>query len=113
MKLKNEQIQYIEFLSRDLSKVKEFYSKAFGWEFTDYGETYTAFSGEYVDGGFEIGEPVRGSILVILYSDNLETTKEKVESAGGELVQDIFEFPGGKRFHFSDPDGNELAVWAN
>lgn len=113
MKLKHEQIQYIEFLSKDLSKAKEFYSKAFGWKFTDYGDKYTAFEGDYVDGGFEIGEPVKGGILVILYSDNLENTKEKVQEAGGVIEQDVFEFPGGKRFHFSDLDGNELAVWSN
>ena len=113
MRLIHDQIQYIEFLSRDLAKVKEFYGKAFGWNFTDYGETYTAFEGKYVDGGFEIGNPVNGSILIILYSDNLFETKNKVVEAGGLIRQDIFPFPGGKRFCFTDPDGNELAVWSN
>lgn len=111
-KLKHEQVQYIEFLSKDLSKAKEFYSKSFGWNFTDYGPEYTAFEGDYVDGGFTIGKPVRGTVLIILYSDNLEATREKVIAAGGTIVKDIFSFPGGRRFHFTDPDGYELAVWS-
>ena len=113
MKLKHEQIQYVEFLSRDLQAAKRFYTNAFGWEFTDYGPDYTAFTGDYVDGGFTTGEPSKGSVLVILYSDNLEMTKEKVEGAGGTISQDIFNFPGGRRFHFTDPDGYELAVWSD
>jgi uncharacterized protein len=112
MKLRHEQIQYIEFLSNDLPRAKLFYASAFGWAFTDYGPEYSAFESDYVDGGFTPGKPVKGSILVILYSEKLEDTKLKIEKAGGKIVQDIFSFPGGRRFHFSDPDGNELAVWA-
>ncbi|WP_437920500.1 VOC family protein [Sphingobacterium sp. LRF_L2] len=110
-KLRHEQIQYIEFLSKDLARAKAFYENAFGWKFTDYGPEYTAFEGEYVDGGFTAGEPKNGSILVVLFSANLEDSKEKVIQAGGILVQDIFSFPGGRRFQFTDPDGYELAVW--
>jgi hypothetical protein len=113
MRLKHEQIQYVEFLSRDLEKVKQFYADAFGWKFTDYGPEYTAFTGDYIDGGFTPGEPKKGSVLVILYSEKLEETKEKVEKAGGLIAKDIFSFPGGRRFHFTDPDGNELAVWSD
>lgn len=109
----HEQIQYVEFLSNNLSRIKEFYSKAFGWKFTDFGSEYTAFSGEHVEGGFTIGEPQKGSVLVILYSEKLEETLEKVRKARGEIVKEIFGFPGGRRFHFSDPDGNELAVWSD
>jgi uncharacterized protein len=112
MKLKHEQIQYIEFLSNDLARAKKFYTDAFGWAFTDYGPDYVAFEGDHVDGGFTKGQPVKGSVLVILYSEKLEYTKSKIEKAGGKIVQDIFSFPGGRRFHFDDPDGNELAVWA-
>ena len=112
MKLKHEQIQYVEFLSKDLERIKKFYTESFGWTFTDYGPEYTAFSGDYVDGGFTLGEPQKGSVLVILYSEKLEDTREKVAKAGGAIVKDIFSFPGGRRFHFSDPDGNELAVWS-
>ena len=113
MKQKHEEIQYIEFLSPDLEKSKGFYTSSFGWKFTDYGPEYVAFEGTYVDGGFARGEPKQGSILVILYSSNLEDTKEKVEKAGGQIVKDIFSFPGGRRFHFKDIDGNELAVWSD
>ncbi|MHA4738030.1 VOC family protein [Dyadobacter sp. MSC1_007] len=111
-RLKHEQIQYIEFLSSDIARIKKFYSESFGWVFTDYGPHYSAFGGDYVDGGFTSGMPVKGSILVILYSENLEATRDKVLKAGGTIVQDIFEFPGGRRFQFADPDGNELAVWS-
>lgn len=111
--MKHEQIQYVEFLSKNFEKIKTFYSKTFGWKFTDYGTQYTAFDGECVSGGFGEGEPVKGSVLVILYSERLEETLMKVQDAGGTIVQDIFSFPGGRRFHFVDPDGNELAVWSD
>lgn len=111
-KLKHEQIQYIEFLSPDLQRIKKFYQDALSWQFTDYGPEYTAFSGDYVDGGFALGESKKGSVLIILYSNELEPTLSKVQSAGATIVKDIFSFPGGRRFHFEDPDGNELAVWS-
>lgn len=111
-KLKHEQIQYIEFLSADIHRAKDFYNKCFGWRFTDYGPNYAAFEGDYVDGGFTTGEPINGTILVILYSANLEATRDKVLAAGGIIVQDIFSFPGGRRFQFTDPNGYELAVWS-
>lgn len=110
--LKHEQIQYIEFLSKDIVQAKSFYAKCFGWKFTDYGSEYTAFSGDYVDGGFTYGEPVNGTILVILYTKDIENTKTKVRQAGGIIVKDVFSFPGGRRFHFTDLDGYELAVWS-
>lgn len=112
VKLKHEQIQYIEFLSPDLERIKAFYTASFGWVFTDYGPGYTAFEGTHVDGGFAQGTAIRGSILIVLYSDDIESTKKRVLQAGGVLTQDIFSFPGGRRFQFTDPDGNELAVWS-
>ena len=111
-KLRHEQVQYIEFFSKDIQLARSFYSTCFGWKFTDYGPGYTAFEGDFVDGGFTTGEPVKGTVLVILYSDDIEATKHKVEKAGGKIVKEIFSFPGGKRFHFTDPDGYELAVWS-
>ncbi|HLW40230.1 MAG TPA: VOC family protein [Brumimicrobium sp.] len=111
-KLQHEQIQYIEFISKDIAKAKDFYTKCFDWKFADYGAEYTAFEGTYVDGGFTSGSPVKGSILIVLYSDDIESTKNKVISAGGTIVKDIFSFPGGRRFQFIDPDGYELAVWS-
>jgi predicted enzyme related to lactoylglutathione lyase len=107
----HHQIQYLEFLSPDFAGIKAFYQSAFGWEFTDWSSGYTAFAGQYVEGGFALGEPVVGSIMPIIYSDNLEQSLAAVVAAGGVVVKDIFDFPGGRRFEFTDPDGNKLAVW--
>lgn len=94
-----------------LDSVKAFYSAAFSWSFTDYGPDYSAFS-EGLDGGFHT-DAATGSArpLPVLYSESLEETLAAVESAGGRIVRPIFAFPGGRRFHFTDPAGNELAVW--
>lgn len=107
----HHQIQYIEFRSLDFDRIKNFYTEAFGWEFTDWGPKYMAFAGTYIEGGFGFGEPVAGSIMPIVYSDNPEASLEVVKAAGGEIVLDMFSFPGGRRFEFTDPDGNRLAVW--
>src|SRR6056297_1481719 len=107
----HHQIQYIEFLSQDFDRIKQFYMAAFGWEFTNWGAQYMAFAGEYVEGGFALGEPVPGSIMPIIYSDKPEESLQSVIAAGGVVVTDIFSFPGGRRFEFTDPDGNKLAVW--
>ena len=107
----HHQIQYIEFLSNDFDRIKQFYTAAFGWEFTDSGPKYTTFAGEYVEGGFGAGAPVVGSIMPILYSKSPEESLEQVKSAGGVIVKDMFTFPGGRRFEFTDPEGNHLAVW--
>lgn len=106
-------INYVELYTKDLEKVKEFYSKAFGWTFTDYGPTYTAFSDSGLEGGFEKtdNEIVNGA-LVILHHKDLEAIKNHIIQSGGIISQDIFSFPGGRRFHFIDPSGNELAVWS-
>lgn len=107
----HHQIQYIEFLSQDFDRIKQFYQTAFGWQFTDWGPEYTSFAGEYIEGGFGLGDPVTGSIMPIIYSDNPEASLEQVQSAGGVIVKDMFSFPGGRRFEFTDPDQNRLAVW--
>jgi predicted enzyme related to lactoylglutathione lyase len=112
MNTTHHQIQYVEFLSRDFDRIKRFYATAFGWEFTDYGPEYTAFAGQYVEGGFGLGDPVAGSIMPILYSDNPEASLEEVKAVGGVITKEMFSFPGGRRFEFTDPDGNKLAVWA-
>ncbi|WP_134091833.1 VOC family protein [Olivibacter sp. XZL3] len=112
-RLRHEQIQYIEFVTNNIAQAKDFYAKSFGWQFTDYGPDYAAFEGEFVDGGFAKGIPAKGSILVVLYSEDIGRSKDKVLSAGGIIVKDIFEFPGGRRFQFLDSDGNELAVWTD
>lgn len=111
-----DRIDYIELYSTDLTKTKEFYSKVFCWEFTDYGPDYTSFSKESagLDGGFEkTNSPKPNGAIVILYHPNLEEAKENVISAGGRISKDIFSFPGGRRFHFTDPTNNELAIWSD
>ena len=109
-------IDYIELPAADLDAVQAFYEKAFGWTFTDYGPEYRAFNDGNFDGGFYKSEQhsstKNGAALVVLASNNLESTLEQVKAAGGKIVVDIFSFPGGKRFQFSDPNGNELAVWS-
>lgn len=106
-------IDYIEFTVTDLARAKEFYGKAFGWQFNDYGPGYAGIQGaEREVGGMAQGEVVsKGGPLVVLYSSNLEATLAAILEAGGTLSKPIFEFPGGKRFHFQDPSSNELAVW--
>jgi predicted enzyme related to lactoylglutathione lyase len=112
--MKTIPIQYIEFQANDLSAIKDFYSTIFGWSFTDYGPTYTAFSHSGVEGGFEKSQnPIINGALIILYAQDLEAVQKKVIAAGGSISKDIFSFPGGKRFHFTDPSGNELAVWSD
>jgi predicted enzyme related to lactoylglutathione lyase len=106
------QIDNIEFNVSDIARSKAFYGAAFGWRFTDFGPTYTEFSDGRLTGGFTTGEPVRpGGPLVILYADDLAATQERVIAAGATLSRAEFAFPGGRRFHFVDPDGYELAVW--
>lgn len=109
----NNHIDYIELKASDLESVKQFYSAVFGWEFTDYGPTYTSFSESGLSGGFELTtEPIVNGALVVLYHDELESVKERVGQSGGTISKGIFSFPGGKRFHFMDPAGNEIAVWS-
>ena len=112
--MKNNHINYIEFLAHDLEAVKKFYSKTFDWEFTDYGPTYIAFDNSGLQGGFEKTEkPIAHGVLVVLYHEDLVSIKEQIIEAGGKIPIDIFSFPGGRRFHFTDPSGNELAVWSD
>ena len=107
-------INYVELQANDLEKTKEFYSSAFGWTFTDFGPTYTAFPESGLEGGFaKTDDPIVNGALVVLYHENLEQIKVRVEQAGGNIAKDIFSFPGGRRFHFTDPSGNELAIWSD
>lgn len=106
-------IDYIEFASTDLVATKVFYSAVFGWTFTDYGPEYTSFADGRLAGGFALEpEVVRGGPLVVVYAVDLEVVQSKIRPHGGRVTRDVFEFPGGRRFHFTDPSGNELAVWS-
>ncbi len=112
--MKNNQISYIELTAHDLESTKDFYKTIFGWKFTDYGTEYTSFSESGVHGGFKItDDKIVNGILVVLYHEDLSAIKEKIVAAGGKISVDIFTFPGGSRFHFMDPSGNELAVWSD
>ena len=110
----NSHINYVEFKAKDLEDIKLFYNQVFDWNFTDYGPSYTAFENSGLQGGFEKTDDTIGhGALVILYHEHLETIKSSVIKANGLISTDIFSFPGGRRFHFIDPSGNELAVWSD
>ena len=109
----NELIDYVELRAGDMQASKAFYAAAFGWGFTDYGPEYAGFEGAGLNGGLDATTPADGRPpLVILKSEDLEDALGRVEAAGGVVTVPIFDFPGGRRFHFRDPAGNELAVWA-
>lgn len=114
-----EKINYLEYPAKDLEKTKQFFTSVFGWLFTDYGPEYTAFasSSAGVDGGFFLSELVssteNGACLTVLYSGILEETEKRILNGGGEIIRPTFAFPGGRRFHFTDPNGNEFAVWSD
>ena len=112
----HNKINYIEIPAKNIEATKAFFSEVFAWSFVDYGPDYCSFAAQGIDGGFYKSELVvatkNGSPLIVLYSNALEATQEKIEQAGGKTIKPIFSFPGGRRFHFSDPNGNEFAVWS-
>lgn len=109
-------LNYVEFPCTSIPKTKAFFEQAFGWSFVDYGPDYTSFANQGLDGGFFTSElsarTKAGSALLVLYSAHLEETLARVQAAGGVIVRPIFSFPGGRRFHFTEPSGNEFAVWS-
>lgn len=110
----NNRIDYVEIPVTDVEAAKRFYGEVFGWEFVDYGPDYASFNDGRLDGGFRKESSVqRGGPLVIFYSTQLESIQAKIKETGGIIVKDIFDFPGGRRFHFTDPSSNELAVWSD
>jgi uncharacterized protein len=108
-------IDYIEIAVSDIDAAKAFYASAFGWSLVDYGPDYAGIQGDGKEvGGLRRDSEVRaGGPLVILYSEDLEGSVEAVMTAGGTILKPIDAFPGGRRFHFADPAGNELAVWSD
>jgi predicted enzyme related to lactoylglutathione lyase len=110
----NLRIDYIEFPVNDIKKTKDFYAKIFGWKFEDYGEDYTSFHDGRLAGGFYQSPEVKtGGPLVVIYATDIHEMFTKVSAAGSKIVKPIFEFPGGRRFHFLDPGGHELAIWTD
>jgi predicted enzyme related to lactoylglutathione lyase len=110
-------IDYIELPASDFDAVQAFYESVFGWTFQDYGESYRSFSDGKLNGGFYqsalVSTTAKGAALIIFYAADLEAVEQAVIKAGGAIVKPIFEFPGGRRFQFADPHGNELAVWTH
>ena len=114
---KHEKINYVEFPANNLLQTKAFFENAFGWSFEDYGSEYSAFSNQGLDGGFYQSSlhssSEDGAALCVFYSNQLEQTMRKIKNAGGEIIKPVFSFPGGRRFHFTEPSGNEFAVWSD
>ena len=115
--IEQNKINYVEFPATDLVATKAFFSNVFGWSFIDYGAEYTCFTEQGIDGGFfksdKQANTENGAALVVLYSAWLEETEKAVVAAGGKIVKPIFPFPGGRRFHFTCPSGNEYGVWSD
>ncbi len=115
MRLSN-QINYIEIPAKNIESTKVFFGEVFNWAFVDYGPEYCCFSNQGVDGGFFKSDltvsPDNGSALIVFYSSDLEGVQIKIEESGGQVVRSNYSFPGGRRFHFTDPNGNEYAVWS-
>lgn len=113
----DQKLNYVELPARDIPATKAFFTASFAWTFEDFGPEYTAFAGEGLDGGFFKSDlcslTTNGAALLVFYSNNIEATLAKVEQAGGEVIRPIFSFPGGRRFHFLEPSGNEFAVWSD
>ncbi len=112
---RHESINYLEFPAKNLEATKTFFSAVFGWSFVDYGAEYVAFTDKTIEGGFYISDLTSkssdGAVLVVFYSDTLEETEHKIVQNNGTISKEIFSFPGGRRFHFLDVNGNEFAVW--
>ncbi|MCR9135672.1 MAG: VOC family protein [Alphaproteobacteria bacterium] len=115
MESKDKTINYIEFPLTDVEATKRFFGSVFGWEFQDWGPTYISFSGAGIDGGFNGESGVSATepgVLIVLYNSDLEAIESSIQSAGAPITKPIYSFPGGRRFHFRDPNGTELAVWS-
>ncbi len=113
----HQKINYVEYPVKNIEATKAFFTAVFGWSFTDYGPDYTAFTDAGLDGGFfksdKSASTENGSALIVFYSKTLEETQSKIEAAGGKIIKPIFSFPGGRRFHFTEPSENEFAVWSD
>jgi predicted enzyme related to lactoylglutathione lyase len=112
-KMNDRRIDYIEFPATDIARTKAFFAGVFGWKFTDYGPDYASFEDGRLTGGFaKMDEVTQGGPLVVIYAADLASMEAAVRTSGGKIVKATFSFPGGRRFHFTDPSGNELAVWS-
>jgi uncharacterized protein len=110
---RDRKIDYIEFDATDIAATKQFYAEVFGWKFVDYGPDYSSFEDGRIAGGFKKGTVSPAGTLIVIYVDDLAAAEQRVKQAGGKIIKETFSFPGGSRFHFADPSGNELAAWHN
>ncbi len=108
-------IDYIEIPVPDLGKARAFFEAMFGWSFQEWGDEYMSFNDGHLDGGFRLEQDFSPStgVLLVFFSDDLERDVERVKELGATISQDIFPFPGGRRFHFIDPVGSEYAIWSD
>lgn len=113
----SEKINYLEYAAKDIPATKTFFEVVFGWQFMDYGPEYTAFNNQGVEGGFYQSDLAslteNGGALTVFLSDDIDDTQARIVAAGGQISTPTFDFPGGKRFHFLEPSGNEFAVWTH
>jgi predicted enzyme related to lactoylglutathione lyase len=109
--MSNNKLAYLELPATDIAALKQFYGSLFGWSFQDFGDDYAAFSEAGLDGGFNAvsGDKTKAP-LAIIETDAIEAMEQQVRAAGGTITMPTFDYPGGRRFHFTDPSGNELAV---
>lgn len=107
-------IDYVEIPVTDLPRARTFLEAMFGWEFQEWGDEYFSFNDGRLDGGLRKADDaaLASGVLLVFYSDDLERDVEKVQALGGSISREIFSFPGGRRFHFIDPVGNEYAIWS-
>ena len=104
-------IAYIELPSKNVAADKQFYGSLFGWNFEDFGPDYAAFHNAGIEGGFNGSNEGRTKApLVVLNTDDIEGMATRIADGGGKITAPIFAYPGGRRFHFTDPSGHELAV---
>ena len=110
-------IDYVEIPSREVARSRAFFTALLGWTFTDYGPDYTSFEDGRIAGGFfkseKVSRTTEGAALVVIYSENLEESRDAVLRLGATLTRDIFSFPGGRRFQFAEPGGSEFAIWSD
>jgi predicted enzyme related to lactoylglutathione lyase len=105
-------IDYVEIPVTDLKKTRAFFEALFGWTFQEWGDEYLSFSDGRLNGGFRFAaEAPQGGVLLVFFSEDLERDVERVKELGATITQEIFSFPGGRRFHFRDPAGTEFAIW--
>lgn len=108
-------LDYLEFATRDVAAASKFYTAAFGWTFTAYGPDYISFTDGCLSGGFyaDAGAPTTMNPLAVLFAAELASAEQRILAAGGTITKPVFDFPGGRRFHFADPTGLELSVWSD